>query len=262
MLRTFSLAPNNISTSSRFVLFCFVCLYCCRRRDLETTGVVAALDTWNRWNTTHEATAAGLVLLAADVQENIGGCGITDFSVTDLPMAQVLASNDGTLNRTRTAQNRRYNSNATQFVEIYGANHASVGTTLYYYYLLFEQKSNHCFIKTHASYFLPFKKFGAYDSSERTEVLGYVDGESVIPDAVTWDTVAAAIANVAARTGVPLPTPKQLIAPVPNSDDVSSTTTTTSGSSAGSGRGAPYSLAVPFWSWSVLVYYGGVFLEQ
>lgn len=190
---------------------------------------MAALDTWNRWNTTHEATAAGLVLLAADVQENIGGCGITDFSVTDLPMAQVLASNDGTLNRTRTAQNRRYNSNATQFVEIYGANHAS---------------------------------FGAYDSSERTEVLGYVDGESVIPDAVTWDTVAAAIANVAARTGVPLPTPKQLIAPVPNSDDVSSTTTTTSGSSAGSGRGASYFLAVPFWSWSVLVYYGGVFLEQ
>ena len=121
-------------------MFCFVCLYCCRRRDLETTGVVAALDTWNRWNTTHEATAAGLVLLAADVQENIGGCGITDFSVTDLPMAQVLASNDGTLNRTRTAQNRRYNSNATQFVEIYGANHASVGTILYYYYLLFEKK--------------------------------------------------------------------------------------------------------------------------
>ena len=98
--------------------------------------MVAALDTWTRWNTTHDATAAGLVLLAADVQENIGGCGNTDFSVTDLPMAQVLASNDGTLNRTRTAQNRRYNSNATQFVEIYGANHASVGTILYYYYYL------------------------------------------------------------------------------------------------------------------------------
>ena len=234
---------------------------------------MAALDTWTRWNTTHDATAAGLVLLAADVQENIGGCGITDFSVTDLPMAQVLASNDGTLNRTRTAQNRRYNSNATQFVEIYGANHASVGTILYYYYylrkicvvLIYCLKKNQITaeLKTTASYFLPFQKFGAYDSSERTEVLGYVDGESVIPDAVTWDTVAAAIANVAARTGVPLPTPKQLIAPVPNSDDVSSTTTTTtSGSSAGSGRSAPYSRSVPFWSWSVIVYYGCVFLGQ
>lgn len=129
-------------------------------------------DMWIRWNDNDEA-AAGLVLVAADVQQGLM-CGETDFSTTNLPMAQVLATNDGVLNMTRTAMNIVLNSNATQIIEIFGANHAS---------------------------------FGDYDDSERGVLFGQVDGEALIPDSVVWDMTAAAIASVASRTGTPLPNP-------------------------------------------------------
>lgn len=129
-------------------------------------------DMWTRWNDNDEA-AAGLVLVAADVQQGLM-CGEPDFSTTNLPMAQVLANNDGVLNMTRTAMNSVLNSNTTQIIDIFGANHGS---------------------------------FGDYDDSERGVVLGQVDGEALIPDSVVWDMTAAAIAGVASRTGTPLPNP-------------------------------------------------------
>lgn len=136
-------------------------------------GVAATVDMWSRWNAMDES-AAGLVLLAADVQEGLG-CGATDFSGTDLPMAQLLAANDGILNFTRVEMNAARNSNATFDMLIQGANHAS---------------------------------FGDYDYSERFELLGQVDGESLFPDSIAWDLAAAAIAQVGARTGASLATPK------------------------------------------------------
>jgi len=136
-------------------------------------GVAAMVDMWNHWNNTNDESVAGLVLLAADIQAV--GCGDIDFSDSNLPMAQILASNDGVLNKTRTDQNRFRNSNATFFMDIYGANHAS---------------------------------FGAYNDSKRFDLLGQVDGEQLIPSEVVWDLTAAAIANVASRS-VPLPIPKK-----------------------------------------------------
>lgn len=146
-------------------------------------------DMWVRWNAMDEA-AAGLVLLGSDVQQGFA-CGDTDFSASGLPMAQVLGSNDGVLNQTTAALNAVYNSNATFDLEIFGANHAS---------------------------------FGGYDDSERFDLLGQVDGEALIPDTVVWDLVAAAIANVAARTGVPLPKPKEVMDKCPTVADHSGTT--------------------------------------
>lgn len=176
-------------------------------------GVAAAVDMWNRYNNTNDESAAGLVMLAADVQMGLD-CGDTDFSKSNLPMAQVLASNDGILNQTRTNQNRINNSNATHFVEMYGANHAS---------------------------------FGAYDSSKRFELFGQVDGEELIPSVIAWDHVSAAIANVAARSGVALPTRKE---PMP--------ATSTSG---GVGiRTGFYSSSLPFWS--IMVYFGCFFFNH
>lgn len=143
---------------------------------------------WSRWNAMDES-AAGLVLIAADVQQGLG-CGDTAFSTSALPMAQLLASNDGILNRTRVDLNAVFNSNATFDMDIYGANHQS---------------------------------FGDYDSSQRFELLGQVDGDVLFPDSIAWDLAAAAIAHVAARTGVPMPS---LIAdPTSNSaaDDVQTT---------------------------------------
>ena len=49
--------------------------------------------------------------------------------------------------------------------------------------------------------------FSAYDYSERFDLLGQVDGESLIPNEIAWDIAAATIANIASRTGVPLPAP-------------------------------------------------------
>eukprot|EP00980_Cylindrotheca_fusiformis_P016320 scaffold4847_cov89-Cylindrotheca_fusiformis.AAC.7 len=135
-------------------------------------GTAAMSDMWSRWNEMDES-AAGLVLFASDVQQGLG-CGDTDFAGTGLPMAHVRASNDGLLNQTRSVLSEAYNSNATFQADIYGANHGS---------------------------------FGAYNDSERFDVLGQVDGELLIPSEVVWDLEAAAIANVAARTGVSLTMP-------------------------------------------------------
>lgn len=133
------------------------------------------VDFWTRWNTeTPDDDADGLVLLAADVQTGLG-CGDTNFTDTNIPMAQIFASNDGILNMTRVNLNRFRNAeNTTFFVDIDGANHAS---------------------------------FGAYNDSERFDLFGRMDGEQSIPSEIVWDMAAAAIANVAARTGVELPTP-------------------------------------------------------
>lgn len=148
-------------------------------------GIGASSDMWERWNAGDES-AAGLVMLAADLRNDIG-CGDEDYSLTDLPMASVTASLDGVLNATRWEGNKIYLSNATELVNIYGGNHGY---------------------------------FGAYDYSLRSEVLGQTDGEALIPPQVQWDFVASAIASVAARTGAPMPV-RNLEGPeeIPVSDD-------------------------------------------
>jgi len=137
-------------------------------------GIAAFNDLWNRLNTMDDS-AAGLALLGTDVG-NAFGCGNTDFSDSDIPMAQVLGTNDGVLNRTRAEENAVLNTKeGTFFVDVFGANHAS---------------------------------FGAYDDELRGTILGETDGEQSVPSYYVWDVAAAAIANVAARTGAALPTPK------------------------------------------------------
>lgn len=134
-------------------------------------GVAASADFWSRHQT--DEAVAGLALIAADLQATLGcGDNLTDSNV---PMAQLLATNDGVLNRTRVDSNRFRNSlNDTLFMEIAGAGHNS---------------------------------FGAYDSSERGALLNQFDGDQTVSREVVWDLTASAIAAVASRTGVPLPTP-------------------------------------------------------
>ena len=127
---------------------------------------------WSRWE--EDDSAAGLVLLAADVQGGLG-CGDTTFANTTLPMAQLLASNDGILNTTRVALNEINNSEDNIFVEIEGANHAS---------------------------------FGAYNTSERFAIFGEIDGEAGLPSERVWDLTAETIMEVAKQTGVELPLPR------------------------------------------------------
>ena len=108
-------------------------------------------------------------MLASDVQPALG-CGV--LSNTTVPMASLTGSLDGVLNRTRWKENVVYTSPETFFMDIYGATHSS---------------------------------FGGYNSSERGDLLGQTDGEALIPSSIVWDLTAAAIAHVAARTGVPIP---------------------------------------------------------
>ncbi|CAB9508482.1 Inherit from bactNOG: Carboxymethylenebutenolidase-related protein [Seminavis robusta] len=133
-------------------------------------GIAAMSDMWQRMEAGDDA-AAGLVMVAADIQQL--GCGDIDYSNSSLPMASLTGSLDGVLNMTRWEQNTIYLSPETEFMDIYGASHAS---------------------------------FGAYDASERFELLGQTDGEPLVPSSIVWDLTAAAFAHVASRTGVELPT--------------------------------------------------------
>jgi hypothetical protein len=129
-------------------------------------GIAAFADAWIRLNDT---AVAGLVMIAADIQQNLG-CG--EFSTTDLPMAAVTGSLDGILNMTRWELNKRFLSNSTLFVDIFGGNHG---------------------------------QFGSYNYSERASLLGQVDGVALIPPHVQWDLTVASIYHVASRTGTALP---------------------------------------------------------
>lgn len=136
-------------------------------------GVSAMTDAWARRNDT---AVAGLVTIAADVQQNIG-CGEIDFSATGLPMAAVTASLDQILNTTRWELNKEFLSNETLFVDIFGGNHG---------------------------------QFGSYNDSERTPLLGQVDGIPLIPPQVQWELTVASIYHVASRSGVDLPQPLEV----------------------------------------------------
>ena len=146
-------------------------------------GIGASSDMWSRLNEGDES-AAGLAMLAADIRPDIG-CGIIDFSDVDLPMASVTGSVDGVLNFTRWEENTVYLSNATQMLDIFGGPHG---------------------------------QFGAYDDSERFAILGQTDGEALIPASIQWDLIAASIASVASRTGVPMPFRKEMAASVSSTE--------------------------------------------
>merc|ERR1712176_1586159 len=98
----------------------------------------------------------------------------------DVPVAQVLASEDLILDMTRAQENEAYlNDDATFHYMIDGGNHGG---------------------------------FGSYDYSERENLLGQVDGTAKIAPEVHWDITVAALYDIATRTGLPLPT---LIKPTP-----------------------------------------------
>ncbi|CAB9508483.1 Inherit from bactNOG: Carboxymethylenebutenolidase-related protein [Seminavis robusta] len=133
-------------------------------------GIAAMSDMWQRMEAGDDA-AAGLVMLAADVRRDLG-CGATDYSNSSLPMASLIGSLDGLMDRTQWEEHSMYASPETFVMDIYGAAHAS---------------------------------FGAYDDSARFDLLGQTDGKPLVPSNIVWDLAAAAIAHVAARTGVDLP---------------------------------------------------------
>ena len=128
-------------------------------------------DVWSAQNDT-STKIGGLVLLASYVRQDFG-CGAVDFSDTDLPAASVNATEDLIVNSTNFATGEAFlPPNDTFHLEILGGNHA---------------------------------QFGSYDSSERFEVLGQVDGNATIPEKVQLDLATSAIAHVASRMGIPLP---------------------------------------------------------
>jgi hypothetical protein len=140
-------------------------------------GSSAMVDVWNRLYSNNSSVddmdaflVGGLAMIASDVQ-NVG-CGEANFSTTNLPMASVTASLDQILNKTRSEINQSRLSNDTLMLDIFGGNHG---------------------------------QFGSYNYSERTELLGQVDGVAIIPPQVQWDLTTAAIFHVASRLNVSLP---------------------------------------------------------
>jgi pimeloyl-ACP methyl ester carboxylesterase len=132
-------------------------------------GIAAMTDLWTHMNDTDRI--AGLVLLASYIVDDLG-CGQIDFSSTSIPMASVNASLDGIVNVTNFLRGQQLLPiNDTFHMEILGGNHG---------------------------------QFGSYDDSERTSLFGQVDGNATIPETVQQDLVVGAIANVAARSGIPL----------------------------------------------------------
>lgn len=133
-------------------------------------GVAAMSDLWQRL---HDETTGGLVSLASAVYPDLPRCKGIDYSNTIVPMASLIGSLDGMVNKTQRNANKIYHSNATFWMDdIYGANHAS---------------------------------FGAYNVSDRFEAIGQVEEEAMIPGYIAWDLTATAIAHVASRMGVPFP---------------------------------------------------------
>lgn len=132
-------------------------------------GIAAMTDVWTLVNGTDKI--AGLVLLASYIRDDLG-CGEVDFSSTSMPMASINASLDGVVNATSFLSGQPLLPvNDTFHMEILGGNHG---------------------------------QFGSYNDSERTTLLGQVDGNATIPETVQQDLAVGAIANVAARSGIPL----------------------------------------------------------
>ena len=138
-------------------------------------GVTAMSDTWaymTSQNSTDEMDMfGGLALLGSYIQDV--GCGPIDFSEMTFPAASVSASLDGVVNFTNFDKGEFFlPANDTFSLNIFGGNHGL---------------------------------FGSYNDTLRTPILGQSDGKATISEQVQRDLVVAAIANVAARSGVPLP---------------------------------------------------------
>jgi len=113
----------------------------------------------------------GLVLIASEFREDI--CGKNDFSHTHFPMAGVYASLDNIINSTNVESGKKFfPENDTLYVDIIGGNHGY---------------------------------FGYYNYSLGLPLLGQIDGNATIPRSVQHDLTTGAIAHVAARMGLPLP---------------------------------------------------------
>ena len=146
-------------------------------------GVGASLDAWAATQNgtaigQDSNTAAGLVLLAADLQPEISCDGAMDYSIVenqqDFPVAAITATEDTILNRTRWEVNRQYLPNSTLFVSIEGGNH---------------------------------EQFGSYNTTGREEILatGRMDGTPTIDAEEQWDLTVKAIYEIALRTGLEVP---------------------------------------------------------
>lgn len=136
-------------------------------------GVGAQVDLWNEVNAEEKKNKiGGMVLLASNIRQDFG-CGEIDFSETNIPMAGVSASLDMVLNSTNSqAGVHFFPVNDTLYIDIIGGNHGY---------------------------------FGYYNYSLRTPILGQNDGNATVPRAVQLDLTVGAIANVAARMGLSLP---------------------------------------------------------
>lgn len=116
----------------------------------------------------------GLVMIASYIRHDIG-CGTIDFSHTQLPMAMVTASLDTRVNQTRWEWGLPFLSPQTFFVDILGGNHV---------------------------------QFASYDDTHRATILQQTpEPPATISPAAQLESTLAAIYNVAARAGVPLPEP-------------------------------------------------------
>jgi hypothetical protein len=128
-------------------------------------GTAAMTDAWIALTQEEDPTVAGVVLLASYASPFI--CGPTtfvDFSMTDLPMGDITATNDGILNYTNWEDSQPYLSNNTIFVSIEGGNHG---------------------------------QFGSYNDTLRTSILGQVDGVATISPEEQWDITIDTILAVA-----------------------------------------------------------------
>jgi hypothetical protein len=152
-------------------------------------GVAALLDAWSLIESTDDNSDAvgGLVLLASRVRQDLG-CGLVDFSESNLPMANLVGSNDGILNMTGWEEESLplMTQNKTYALEIIGGTHGG---------------------------------FGSYDDSQRFELLNQTDGELEISLLSQWDSVTSAIYNVAARSGVALPQKQKQDSSEPQDDE-------------------------------------------
>jgi hypothetical protein len=133
-------------------------------------GGIAAQNDF--WSLQEDDSIAGLVLMGSYIRQDV--CDVIDFSQTNFPMAVVQGSLDGVITWENVKNaTELYPPNDTFHMEIMGGNHGY---------------------------------FGTYNDSERTPLLGQVDGQALIPNSVQRELSIGAILHVASRLGLPLPT--------------------------------------------------------
>ena len=135
-------------------------------------GVAASIDLWAALSNNETDNISGIAFMASYISQDLG-CGLIDFSDTEIPTASVSASLDLIVDQEDLVNaSVLLPANYTFSMDILGGNHA---------------------------------QFGSYDNSEREAILNQVDGQAIIPEEVQQDLTVGAIAHVASRSELPLP---------------------------------------------------------